>query len=514
VVLGPDGSVVGSGNGAAGAAQAGGAAAEDVHDGGIDEAAVAEAPAGVPPGGPGGRVAGSSEGASSVGYLTLGLLCLFVLVAMGQSGGRGVGIVFVPATAVLLTMAAARRIAHRRADEAWIGRWLVAGVAVKLLASYLRYLTLVDGYEGIGDASGYDRYGVLFASAWHGEGSAPEFPELRRTYFVRWFTGVVYYLVGQDMVVGFMVFGCLAFVGSYLWYRATADAVPGIDKRLYLGLVLFVPSVAYWPASIGKEALMQFGVGVTALGVSFLLRQRLVPALLIGAAGGWLVWVVRPHLLALVVAAAGVAYLVGRTRASGRSTFLGRPVGLLIIAVLVVFSVDQGAKFLGIEEFSLSSIEQELDEQTERSAQGGSQFDNGGNSLNPIHLPARAVTVLLRPFPWETTEGLQLLASFESVALATFILVRFGSLRAAFSQARIKPFLMFCWVLTGLYAATFASFANFGLLVRQRSLVLPALFALLTLRVDRSPPATPARPRSAIAAVHAGPRPPLSALPR
>ena len=145
----------------------------------------------------------------------------------------------------------------------------------------------------------------------------------------------------------------------------------------------------------------------------------------------------------------------------------------------MVFAVSQGAEFLGIDDLSISSIEAELDEQTERSAQGGSQFDNGGNSLNPINLPHGAVTVLLRPFPWETDSNLQLLASLESALLVALIVVRFSSVQAALVGARATPFLLYCWVLTILYAATFSSFANFGLLVRQRSLVLPALFVLL-----------------------------------
>jgi hypothetical protein len=67
------------------------------------------------------------------------------------------------------------------------------------------------------------------------------------------------------------------------------------------------------------------------------------------------------------------------------------------------------------------------------------------------------------------------------VLVAAMIVARFASVRASVTRARATPFLLYCWVLTILYAATFSSFANFGLLVRQRSLVLPALFVLLAL---------------------------------
>lgn len=417
---------------------------------------------------------------TGVGYCVFAVTLLSV-AAISARLGLNMSPVLIPAAALMFAVSASRRIRRRHPDEQWVGRWLVYGVLAKLTASYLRYLTLVVGYEGVGDATGYDRWGRDLARAWLGNATAPELSDLRRTNFVRWFTGAVYYVFGSNMLAGFFIFGLFALVGSYLWYRATAESVPFLDKRLYLALVLFAPSIVFWPSSIGKESLMQLGIGSMALGTAFLLRQRLVAGLLVGAAGGWLLWVVRPHLLALVTVSGGMAYVVGRVRAreSGPASLLGRPVGLIVVALLMAFTVMQGASFLGIEDLSLSSVETALDEQTERSAQGDSEFDSGGNSLSPANLPQGALTVLLRPLPWETESPFQLLASLESALLAVFIIIRFPSLRTALARARGTPYLLYCWTLTILYAATFASFANFGLLVRQRSLVLPAFFVLL-----------------------------------
>ena len=68
-------------------------------------------------------------------------------------------------------------------------------------------------------------------------------------------------------------------------------------------IVMFVPSILFWPSSIGKEALMQFAIGSAALGTAHLFNGKLVRGLLVGVPGAWLMWVVRPHLLALVVLA-------------------------------------------------------------------------------------------------------------------------------------------------------------------------------------------------------------------
>jgi hypothetical protein len=147
--------------------------------------------------------------------------------------------------------------------------------------------------------------------------------------------------------------------------------------------------------------------------------------------------------------------------------------------LLAFFALNQAAEFLGMEDFSISSIEQELNEQTGRTSQGGSKVETEETSLTPLSVPQGIVKVFLQPFPWEVETRLQILASLECAALAVFILYRIRSLTFSLTRARTNPFLIYCWTFVLLYAITFASVANFGLLTRQRSLALPALFVLL-----------------------------------
>jgi hypothetical protein len=395
--------------------------------------------------------------------------------------------VLIPVVGLLGTLAAARWLSERHVDEPWLAKLLVLGVIAKEIASVLRYRTLVNSYGDVGDASVFDTYGKRYANAWLGKAGAiaPNLTNIRKSNFLRWFTGVVYYLFGSDMIAGFIFFGLVAFVGSYLWYRATAEAVPFLDKRLYFLIVMFVPSILFWPSSIGKEALMQFAIGSAALGTAHIFNGRIVRGVLVAAPGAWLMSVVRPHQLALVALAAAAAYLIGRSprreKAATAKSSLVKPLGLVVVTFVAVFAVSAGANSLGLPSLTLGSVQNELDATTVSTQQGSSAFNNGGNSLSPLRLPQGMVTVLLRPFPWEVGGSLQILASLEGVALAGFIFLRRKSLAVSLRHLRSVPFLFYCWTLTILYALTFQAFANFGLLDRQRSLVLPALYVLLCL---------------------------------
>lgn len=420
-------------------------------------------------------------GSGLAGGVAVGALLGVLVLSTRVMGYEDLGVITFPVIGIVGALAFGRRCRRIHPDETWLPRLLLLGVGAKLAASWFRYITLTQSYGGVGDATKYDQVGRRFVASWVHGTNGPDLANLRQTNFIRWFTGVVYFLFGQNLLAGFLLFGLLAIVGSYFWYRALATAVPFADRRVFLLFMMFAPSVVFWPSSLGKEALMQLGVGAMAWATSLVLTGRFARALPLIGGGGWLLWVVRPHLLALVAVAAAVPYFIGRVSHGAKAGFLGRPVGMAVIGAVVLLTVTSGAKFLGVEELSVDSIEAELDAQTERTAQGGSSYEHGGNSLNPVHLPWGLITVLFRPFPWETLSGFQLLAALESMAVIALVIGRSASLRTAFQQARRHPFLLYCMIALAFYGMTFSSFANFGLLNRQRSLVLPALYALIAL---------------------------------
>ena len=392
--------------------------------------------------------------------------------------------VLVPVVGLFGTIGFARWLQPRHPDEPWLGRLLILGVLVKIGGTVLRYVTLLKKGQ-LGDASVYDQFGLRYANAWLGKTgvTAPVLVNLKSSNFLRWFTGIVYYLFGRDLIAGFFVYSLIAFAGSYLWYRAAVIAVPYLDRKLFFILITFAPSIVFWPAGVGKEALMQFGLGAIALGVAYMLTGRMLYGLLVSLPGAYLTLVVRAHLLGLALLAMAFAYVLGRQRltATAKSS-LAKPVGIVVVVLLAAFGVTQGAKRLHIATLSPSAIQSQLEATSVSTTQGHSGFSTNV-SLSPLRLPQDAVTVLLRPFPWEVQTKNQILASLEGIGLVGFILLRRRSLALSLRLIRQVPFLFYAWVLTLLYVLLFQAFGNFGLLVRERSIVLPALYVLLALDV-------------------------------
>jgi hypothetical protein len=423
----------------------------------------------------------------------LALLAILIVIAQ-VSDPTKLSRVLVPLIGLLGAIGFASWLKPRHPEEPWLGRYLIWAMLVKIVGTILRYTTLLKKGQ-LGDASVYDIYGKRYANTWLGRSKfpAPALANLKSSNFLRWFTGMVYYLSGRDLITGFFVFSLIAFVGSYMWYRAATIAIPFLDRKLFFLLMFFAPSIVFWPAGVGKEALVEFGLGGVALGVAYMLTGRMLYGLLVSLPGAWLTYVVRAHLLGLSLVAMAFAYVVGRQKTTASVTSsLAKPIGIVVVVILAVFGVTQGAKRLHIAALTPSAIQTELQATSVSTTQEHSKFTTNV-SLSPLRLPQDAVTVLLRPFPWEVQSKNQILASFEGIGLAAFIFIRRKSVALSLRKVREVPFLLYAWILTTFNVLLFQAFGNFGLLVRERSIVLPALYILVALDVNRARRADEAR---------------------
>lgn len=403
------------------------------------------------------------------------------------------GALVVAPVLLVATIPLATRVARAERDPG-MARLVLFALAAKLLASVARYAVAFDVYGGIADAAGYMGAATRLAPLYQlGLFGADLGVPLVGTGVIRFITGVVVAVIGPTTLGAFLVFSWLGFWGLYLFYRAFRIGVPQGDRRRFALLVFFLPSLLYWPSSIGKEAWMLLTLGLAAYGSARLLARRrggfliLVPALT-GAA------LVRPHMAVLVAGSVGITFLLRRTGTPGSPAGpLSKLVGAGILAVVCVVALVQTQRFFDVQGQGLQSVDSVLNRAESQSSQGGSEFE-AVRVRSPLQLPQALVTVLYRPFPFEVGNLQMLFASIEGLGLLILTLRSWDRLRTLPSRLLATPYLTFCAIYTLLFATVFSTFGNFGLLTRQRAQLFPFVLVFLALTASpRRPPRWRAR---------------------
>jgi hypothetical protein len=294
----------------------------------------------------------------------------------------------------------------------------------------------------------------------------PRFSRLIGSNFVRTTTGGLYRVIGPSRIGGFMAYSWLAFCGLYLFHRAFAIAVPGAPTRSYSRLVLFWPSLLYWPSSIGKEAWMVFSLGTGAYGAARCLGPERTRVYGADLAGVLLAGRVRPHVAVLLAASTAGTYL-----ARGR-----RRRGLALAAVAATQGI-QAARFLRRSGIRDENVAAALEATVRRTSKlGGAEFTPPivrSRALWPLVPP----TILFRPHPLEAHNPQAMAAAVEGAALFA---ISAGRLRRL-GGVRGQPYAALALAFSLLFCGAFAGVANFGVLARQRVQLLPFYMVLISL---------------------------------
>lgn len=370
--------------------------------------------------------------------------------------------------------------AGRRGEDPWVVKLLVVAFFLKMLGSFARYLTVFVLYGGVGDANRYNQYAVEQYPLWRQGYLLWEPGGKSGTQALELITTAVYTVIGPAPLAGFLVFASLAFWGSYLLYRAFRVGVPGGRHRLYAALVLLLPSVLFWPSSIGKEAWLMFWVGVAALGVAKSLNGHGGWLLLALAAVGTLM--IRPHFTVLLAVGVLGAQLF-RPTGPDATGVLRKVASLLAVFAAVVLFATQSAEFLGIEDLDATSVIDSIEWASGQTAQGGSVFEPLPLT-HPLGVPAAIITMLFRPFPWEASGLPMLMQSIEGLALICLCWWQRASIARVPHLIRKNPYVAFAVIYTLAFTLAFAGFGNFGILARQRTLMLPLALVILALPTE------------------------------
>lgn len=413
------------------------------------------------------------------GLVVLALYVAGLLVLMERAdydvwGALLLGPLLVGATVPMLV-----RQAAREGDPALL-RLLVFALLLKMGGAIARHFVAFTVYQGAADAQSYHQWGVALSQQfWRGDFDTG-LADLTGTNAVRFLTGVAYSFIGPTKLGGFLLFSWVGFLGLFLFYRAFTIAVPEGRSRSYARLVFFLPSLVFWPSSIGKEAWMTFAIGIAVYGIAICLGGWSVRGIAILAAGLWLTGFVRPHIAGLLGVAFALA-VIARPVAPGSRELapLLKLCSIVVVSVLALVLASRASAFLESAGIDVGSgVEQTLEDVQARTQKGGSDFVPS-IADSPSRAPVAVVTVLFRPFLFEAHNAQALVSALETTFLLLLSLLRLPWVLAAVRSMRRQPYVVFCAAYVTLGIVAFSSFANFGLLARERVQLYPLFLVLL-----------------------------------
>lgn len=432
--------------------------------------------------------------ASSVGaVLAAAVIAAVCLVVIG-SDGRSIGDVSAGSVLVILavvTLPMCRRLAHGDDTIARVMRW---GFVLKMLGSVVRYRVAIDVYGDLADSALYDRSGAEVAArlaqgfAWPGEFRFQGAGTTHLSYVVGW----LYHITGQHVFTGYLVFSWFGFLGYICFYRAAVAGSADVDRLRYARLLFLLPSLLYWPSSVGKEAWMTLMLGVATLGLSTLVSKGFTSGgLFVAAIGLYLAAWVRPHLPLISAVALALAVLVPLGRSVRRRSRFWL---VLLTAGALVLSASGIQTFFGSalanDEGDASTVGL-LQEASTRTSTGGSEF-----KAYPVNTPLGVVvgpiTVLYRPLPFEVRSPVQLATSLELLFILWLTVKRRRHLAESWRAVRRSTFLRYALFYSAGFVVAFSFIANFGILTRQRAQLWPLALVLLSIRVSSGPAPEPA----------------------
>ncbi|MEZ4866334.1 MAG: hypothetical protein R3C14_33765 [Caldilineaceae bacterium] len=348
----------------------------------------------------------------------------------------------------------------------------------KMLGCVGRYWMVYSLYDGASDAPFYHEQGQILTqyfkvfdfsviSTYQARGDG--------TTMLCHVTGLLYTIMPVSAAGAFFFFAFLSFIGMVFCYRAVRIAWPNADTDNYILFIFFLPSILFWPSSLGKDAWILCWTGLAAWGWVVFTRRNNLFGLIWIVVALLLLQLVRPHIAAFLALSMGAAYALYSTRGQ-RSVFTWL-VGLVVVGGLSYYMLLNGASFLEIDELSVTAIEDRMVEQQQRTTQGGSRYA-AVSIFSPTGFVVGLVTAAIRPFPWEANSLPILLTSLETMA---WLVLLWRQRRACWQRLRsirgdpMAGFALF-YALAMFLALT--SIGNFGIIARQRVMALPFFWML------------------------------------
>ena len=382
---------------------------------------------------------------------------------------------------VLLTWLAARLLESMRrqlSGHRFLLSLVVIGLALRAGGARAKYQVTYTIYHRSADAFRYQDEARIVALQMRDHLVLPGDFHFHRpgTDFVTWVLAGFYRCFGAHLALGTMMFVLAAFSGVCCLLIVARDWLPAAGLQMFAIPLMLMPSLWFWPSSIGKEAWISAAIGLMTLGISRLVRGsadvRLVVGLVIATG---MALMVRPHVVLLAACAWLPVCLLVRSPGFAIRSRAGIAVGAVVVAMLALVMIRWG--FSDSVSGPAGAASGMLEMASSETAIGGSAF-----AASPItsvtSVPGGVWAVLGRPHLGEAHGWLQVLTAIELMATMAWCLVVIHPRRLLTRLCR-NPLVAFAAVYVLGFVFAFSRIANFGILARQRVQLWPMLFLVV-----------------------------------
>ncbi|MEQ9424496.1 MAG: hypothetical protein RJQ09_08775 [Cyclobacteriaceae bacterium] len=308
-------------------------------------------------------------------------------------------------------------------------------------------------------------------------GDAPSYFVVRVAAFFDLFTFGTYSATA-------LFFAFFSFAGSWAMYSVFQRIYPLLNRQFAVA-ILFIPSVVFWGSGILKDTLTFGALGwVTfALINIFLIRRNAFLSFILLFLNAWILYSIKIYILLCLVGAFSIWFVFNYSAKINNPVLkilLAPFMGVVFLTVgyfsLQAISADDARYSLDRIVYTASVTANDIGYWTGKGA--GSNYSLGkpdGSLTSMLSMAPQAVIVsLFRPFLWEVSNPLMLLAAIESLLVTILTLKLLFSKKTGWKWLTKEPMIVLCISFALVFAfAVGVSTYNFGSLMRYKIPLLP-----------------------------------------
>lgn len=280
--------------------------------------------------------------------------------------------------------------------------------------------------------------------------------------FIYYFSSIFSKWVDASYLNVTFIYNIFGLLGLVLLYHSLKKYIEKLSW--YWFFLLFIPSMSFWSAGLGKDAISFFSVCLFLYTITS--NKKLYILLPISF---FFMFMVRPH-IALMMIVSFVIYFILRSKIH----LLVKLITLPVIIAGVVVSSGFVQQYVGLDEASLDSVSGYVDDRQNSNQGGGSSID-----LQSMSYPVQMFTYVFRPLPFDAHSALALFTSIENtILLILFLYVLFKNKFRLnyFIEGKNAWLLIYAFLTCSMLAITTA---NLGIATRQKWMFMPILIYLL-----------------------------------